>query len=45
MTKQTVMIALGGNSLYPKDSSGSVAEQFAYTRKTMDYISALITLD
>ena len=45
MTKQTVMIALGGNSLYPKDSSGSVAEQFAYTRKTMDYLSAFITLD
>ena len=45
MTKQTVMIALGGNSLSPKGSSGSVAEQFAYTRKTMDYLSAFITLD
>ena len=39
------MIALGGNSLSPKGSSGSVAEQFAYTRKTMDYLSAFITLD
>ena len=45
MKKQTVMIALGGNSLSPKNSSGSVAEQFAYTRKTMDYLSAFITLD
>ena len=45
MKKQTVMIALGGNSLSPKGSSGSVAEQFAYTRKTMDYLSAFITLD
>ena len=45
MTKQTIMIALGGNSLSPKGSSGSVAEQFAYTRKTMDYLSAFITLD
>ena len=44
MKKQTVMIALGGNSLSPKGSSGSVAEQFAYTRKTMDYLSAFITL-
>ena len=44
MTKQTIMIALGGNSLSPKGSSGSVAEQFAYTRKTMDYLSAFITL-
>ena len=44
MKKQTVMIALGGNSLSPKSSSGSVAEQFAYTRKTMDYLSAFITL-
>ena len=45
MTKQTIMIALGGNSLSPKGSSGRVAEQFAYTRKTMDYLSAFITLD
>jgi len=45
MTKQTVMIALGGNSLSPKGSSGSVAEQFAYTRKTMDYLSKFIMLD
>ena len=45
MKKQTVMIALGGNSLSPKGSSGSVAEQFAYTRKTMDYLSAFIALD
>ena len=45
MKKQTVMIALGGNSLSPKGSSGSVAEQFAYTRKTMDYLSTFITLD
>ena len=45
MKKQTVMIALGGNSLSPKGSSGSVAEQFAYTRKTMDYLSKFITLD
>ena len=45
MTKQTIMIALGGNSLYPKSSSGSVAEQFANTRKTMDYLSEFIALD
>ena len=45
MTKQTVMIALGGNSLSPKGSSGSVAEQFAYTRNTMDFLSEFITLD
>ena len=45
MTKQTVMIALGGNSLSPKDSLGSVAEQFAYTRKAMDYLLKFIELD
>ena len=39
------MIALGGNSLSPKGSSGSVAEQFAYARKTMDYLSTFIALD
>ena len=45
MKKQTVMFALGGNSLSPKGSSGNIAEQFAYTRKTMDYLSTFITLD
>jgi len=45
MRKQTVMIALGGNSLSPKDSSGSITKQFAYTRKTMDHLSEFISLD
>ncbi len=45
MTKKTVMIALGGNSISPKDSSGSISEQFIYTKKTMNYLSAFISLD
>ena len=45
MTKHTVMIALGGNSISPKSSSGSFAEQFAQARKTMDYLSAFIARD
>ena len=45
MTKKTVMIALGGNSLSPKGSYGSVTEQFAYTRKTMNYLSTFIARD
>ena len=39
MGKKTIMIALGGNSLSPKGSSGTVVEQFSYTRRTMEHLS------
>ena len=42
MGKKTIMIALGGNSLSPKGSSGTVVEQFSYTRRTMDHLSEFI---
>lgn len=39
------MIALGGNSLSPKGKSGSIEDQFSYTRKTMDGLSNFIDLN
>ena len=45
MDKKTIMIALGGNSLSPKGSSGTVGEQFSFTRRTMDHLSEFIIKD
>ena len=45
MDKKTIMIALGGNSLSPKRSSGTVGEQFSFTRRTMDHLSEFILKD
>lgn len=45
MDKKTIMIALGGNSLSPKGSSGTVGEQFLFTRRTMDHLSEFILKD
>ena len=45
MDKKTIMIALGGNSLSPKGSSGTVGEQFSFTRRTMDHLSEFILKD
>ena len=45
MKNSTVMIALGGNSLSPKDKTGSIEDQFSYTRKTMDGLSSFIDLN
>ena len=39
------MIALGGNSLSPKGKTGSIEEQFSYTRKAMDGLSNFINLN
>lgn len=39
------MIALGGNSLSPKGTTGSIEDQFSYTRKTMDGLSNFIDLN
>ena len=45
MDKKTIMIALGGNSLSPKGSSGTVGEQFLFARRTMDHLSEFIIKD
>ncbi len=45
MKNSTVMIALGGNSLSPKGKTGSIEDQFSYTKKTMDGLSNFIDLN
>ena len=45
MHNKTIMIALGGNSLSPKGSTGSVTEQFSLARKTMNNLSEFIDLN
>ena len=45
MDKKTIMIALGGNSLSPKGSSGTVGEQFSFTRRAMGHLSEFILKD
>ena len=45
MDEKTIMIALGGNSLSPKGSSGTVGEQFSFTRRTMEHLSEFILKD
>jgi len=45
MKNPTVMIALGGNSLSPKGKTGSIEDQFSYSRKTMDGLSNFIELN
>ena len=42
MKKQTVIIALGGNSLSKKEGSGSISEQFSKTREALEYLSKFI---
>jgi carbamate kinase len=43
--KATAMIAMGGNSISPKEKIGTISEQFANTRKTIDALSHFINLD
>ena len=45
MKNSTVMIALGGNSIFPKGKTGSIEDQFSQTRKTMDGLSNFIDLN
>ena len=32
----TVIIALGGNAISPKNESGDIAKQFAHTKESLD---------
>ena len=35
MNKKTVIIALGGNALSPKDEAGTIEQQFQHTRNSL----------
>ena len=45
MKKQTIMIALGGNSLSTKGKTSTIEDQFFHARKTMDGLSNFIDLN
>jgi len=42
MSIPTAMIAIGGNSLSPKGETGTIQQQFAYTRETMEGLAHFI---
>ena len=42
MSKPVAMIALGGNSLSPKEEIGNINQQFNHTRKALDGIGYFI---
>ena len=42
MSNPTAMIAIGGNSLSPKGETGTIQQQFAHTRETLEGISHFI---
>lgn len=45
MSKRTAMIAMGGNSLSPKGEAGTISQQFAHTRETLEGIGHFIERD
>jgi carbamate kinase len=44
-TKRTVMIALGGNALSPRGEPGTITQQFAHTRASLEAIMHFVELD
>ena len=45
MPHLTVMIAIGGNSISPKNESGTIHQQFANTKETITGISHFLNLN
>ena len=41
----TIMVALGGNALSPKGEAGTITQQFARTRESLDGIMHFVNLD
>ena len=42
---KSVMIALGGNALSPKNEAGTIYQQFAHTRESLEAIMHFVNLD
>ena len=40
---KSILIALGGNALSPKEEAGTIYQQFAHTRESVDNICLLYT--
>jgi len=43
-SQRTLMVALGGNALAPKDEAGTITQQFARTRESLDGIMHFVNL-
>ena len=43
--KKTVIIALGGNALSPKEEAGTINQQFRHTRDTLKSVMHFVNLD
>ena len=44
-SQRTLMVALGGNALAPKNEAGTITQQFARTRESLDGIMHFVNLD
>ncbi|MEA1881499.1 MAG: carbamate kinase [Candidatus Marinimicrobia bacterium] len=42
--QKSVIIALGGNALYPKNEAGTIYQQFAHTRESLNAIMYFVSL-
>jgi len=45
MNKKTVMIALGGNALSPKNEAGTIQQQFKHTRESLKAVLQFVKAD
>ena len=43
--KKSIMIALGGNALSPREEAGTIYQQFLHTRESLDAIMHFVNLD
>ena len=43
--KKSIMIALGGNALSPREEAGTIYQQFSHTRESLDAIMHFVNLD
>ena len=45
MMNKSIIIALGGNALSPKEEAGTIYQQFAHTRESIDNIMHFVDLE
>ena len=43
--KKSIMIALGGNALSPREEAGTIYQQFSHTRESLDAIMHFVNLE
>ena len=45
MTQKTIMIALGGNALSPKNEASTIIDQFSHTRESLKAVMHFVRKD